>query len=704
MTAPQPTQNQIEGWRIAAFTAVVITIFLLFMVRMFNLQIVQGAGYLDEAVENYTSTINIAAPRGNITDRNGITLAENIPSYNIVITAAELPEDDVDIEDVYRKLSEIIDVPVDLNEISPETPFSPCISEHGIRQIATFGETTAPFTPIEILCDVDKMLAMMVLERAADLPGVGVDIETVRDYPTGSLTSQIIGYLGPIPATREQFFVEQGFIPNRDRIGYDGIEFIFQDELSGQNGLRTVERDVAGQVIRDLAPPREPEPGYNIQLSIDMRLQEATDAIVKQELTFWNTYLNRIQSNNAVAIAMNPQTGEILSIVSIPTYENNRFARQIPGYYYVQLAEDPLRPLFNHAVAAEHPPGSVFKIATAIGALNENIVTEDQLVQTPGTITLQEKFFTADPGNQREFVDWNRAGFGQLNFTGGIANSSNVYFYKIGGGYFDEIPDGGLGVCRLQTYARALGYGDPTGIELAADADGLLPTPRWKRITKGENWSTGDTYIASVGQGFVLSSPLQVLLSAAAVANDGKLMNPTLVRGITDGDGNPINEVYDPNGDVYWSTGPDLRWDATVEPVITEYTQYVSGSGGCQETGNSKTIRPDVFDAMQNGMRQAVLRGTLEDEFANFPIAAAGKTGTAEYCDNFAQAQNRCIPGNWPTHAWTVAYAPYENPEIAVVAFVYNGGEGASVAGPIVRKVMQAYFELKAVDSALDTP
>jgi penicillin-binding protein 2 len=193
-----------------------------------------------------------------------------------------------------------------------------------------------------------------------------------------------------------------------------------------------------------------------------------------------------------------------------------------------------------------------------------------------------------------------------------------------------------------------------------------------------------------VGQGYVLATPLQVLLSAATIANDGKLMQPTLVREVLDGEGNIIQEFE-----------PQMKWDITQDPIIQEY--YETTIRGCEPIeGQTKTVEPWVIETVQEGMRRAVTHGTLEEEFVNVSIPAAGKTGTAEYCDQYALERNLCEPGNWPTHAWTVAYAPYDDPEIAVIAFVYNGGEGASVAGPIVWQVLNAYFELKAIDVALE--
>jgi len=683
--------NTLEPWRIFIFAAVLLLAVIIYVARLFTLQILQGPTWLAQSVENRTRDINLPTQRGVIYDRNNIILARNIPSYNVVLTFADLPDDPGAVQQIFNELADLIDVPVNLNEISDTNPYVPCISEQGIAQVAQYGEESSPYQPVRIACDIDETTAMIIQERAVNWSGIDIETQPIRDYPTGSLTASIIGFLGPIPALQEQEFLAQGFEPNRDKVGYAGIELQYQDLLAGTNGRRTVEVDVAGQEMRPVGETRQPIPGLNLRLTIDTRLQQAAQAILEREINFWNIRLGTIRSTSGVIIAMNPTNGEILAMVSYPTYENNRMARLIPSYYYNQLAEDPAKPLLNHAVGDTLPAGSVFKLSTAVGALNEGVVTPEQVISTPPKITITEKYFANDRGTPRDFVDWNENGFGELDFLGGLANSSNVYFYKLGGGYRDEIPEG-LGVCRLGTYARALGYGDYPGVGLPDEEKGLIPDPQWKRITHGESWSTGDTYIASVGQGYVLATPLQVLLSATTIANDGKLMQPQLVREVLDGEGN-IVQTYQ----------PVMKWDITRDPVIQEY--YDTTLRGCEPIeGQTKTVQPWVVDKVQEGMRLAVTQGTLADQFVNLTIPAAGKTGTAEYCDQYALAKNLCIPGNWPTHAWTVAYAPYENPEIAVVAFIYNGGEGASVAGPVVRQVLGAYFELKAIDIALEAP
>ncbi len=693
--------NHLENWRILAFVFVMGLAFLVFIGKLFSLQVLQFQTWSMKAAENSTTEFNLPAMRGIIYDRNGTILARNIASYNVTITAADLPDDPGAVQSIFRQLSALIDVPVNRGELSQEDPYVPCVSDHGIAQIVEYGSSSKPYSPVEVKCDIDQKTAMIVQERSVDWPGVSIEIQPIRDYPTGALTASIIGFLGPIPANQEQEFIDKGLEPNRDKVGYAGLEYEYQDLLAGKNGTREVMRDVAGKVLDPISPPVAPVPGDNLRLTIDTRLQQAADAIVKEELSSWNAIVNDYQQmSQGVVIAMNPKTGEILAMVSYPTYENNRMARIIPAYYYEQLIKDPTNPLLNHAVGDVLPIGSVFKLSTGIGALNEGVVTPDQIIKTPGKLDVTEKYYANDPGRPREFVDWiykngqNPGGFGQLDFVHGLANSSNVYFYKLGGGYKDEVPEG-LGICRLKTYAEAIGYGPAPGVGLPDEQDGLLPDPTWKRITHGESWSTGDTYISSVGQGYVLGTPIQVLLSAATVANDGKLMQPTLIREILDGEGNVVQSFQ-----------PKLKWDITKDNVIQEYNPTTIR--GCEPIpGQKKNVQPWVIQTVKEGMRLAVTEGTLAGEnvgFQKLDIAAAGKTGTAEYCDQFAQAKNRCAPGAWPSHAWTIAFAPYDNPEIAVVAFVYNGGEGSTVAGPIVRRTLQSYFELKAIDNANQSP
>jgi penicillin-binding protein 2 len=685
--------SKIENWRVKLFYYLIAAVIGFYVLRLFNLQILQNDAYLEQAEENRITNISIQTERGIIFDRYGVILARNIASYNVIITPAQLPGDPTEyplpgaVEEIYRELSPLIDIPAKNGVLNDETvrTFTPCQTDFGITEIVIIGDTNAPYDPVRIACNVDQETAMIVREMSNDWPGVDIEIEPIREYPTGDLTSEIIGFLGPIPAAIEEEYRDLGFVPDRDKIGYAGIESSLNDILGGRNGQRVVEVDVAGQEIRDLEPPIDPIPGNNIELTIDTRLQAAAKAALIGEIQWWNRYFNETRSSNGVAIAMNPKTGEVLALVSYPTFENNRMARIIPTYYYEQLIQDPNRPLFNHAVSAEHPPGSVYKLAPAIGFMNERVLSPTDSIECPGKISILEKYSPNDPGTPRDYVCYDDLGHGKVNYLKAIALSCDIYFYKVSGGYPEEVPEG-LGIDRMAEYARALGYDQVTGIELPGEADGLVPTSAWKRITLSENWSIGDTYIAAMGQGFVLSTPLQVLVSAAIVANDGVYMQPTLVHRLSDSDGVVVQPF-----------SPEVKWDITQDPLITIFDE-----NGIP-TEEKKVVEDWVIDLTQEGMRLAVTEGTVERQFKGFEvngeeIQTAGKTGTAEYCDNVAQSKNLCQPGNWPTHSWYVGYGPYEDPEIAVIAFVYNGGEGASVAGPIVRKIMEVYFELKAID------
>lgn len=676
-------------WRYWAFYGVVGIVIVIYLIKLFSLQIINGADYVAQADENRRSIINIQTQRGIITDRNGYVLAKNVASYNVVITPAYLPTDDGAIQGVYRKLSELIDLPVSKGELNEETVsyFTPCENELGISQIVYIADSLAPYDPVRVKCNIDEKTAMIIKENSDDLPGVDIEVESVRDYPTGELTSEIIGFLGPVPALFADYYKDLGFESGRDKVGYAGIESWMQDELGGKNGQRTVEVDSAGKIIRDLVAPTAVTPGYNVELTIDTRLQAAAKAALKTELDSWNKYLGEDRMTKGAVIAINPKTGEILALVSYPTYENNRMAKLIPGDYYEQLLNDPDKPLFNKAISGEYPPGSVYKMASAIGILNEGVVTVDQKVEDPGKITIMQTYSVNDPGTPRDYVCWEETGHGLVDYLHGIAWSCDVYWYKVGGGYKDEVPVG-LGIWRMDEYASALGYGTQTGIELPGESDGLLPDPDWKRINLAENWATGDTYIATMGQGYVLATPLQVLVSIATLANDGKRMKPTLIHQITDSEGNVVQEFT-----------PTLVHDITKDKVITVYDE------NSYATDEMISVEPWVIEKAQEGMRLVTLPGgTAETIFADEEIPSAGKTGTAEFCDDLAMAKNLCSSGNWPAHAWYVGYAPYDDPEIAIVAFVYYGNEGSTVAAPIVRKVMDAYFEIKALDTAGGKP
>lgn len=672
----QNTTTGIAPERIWSFYVVIALALLGAAYQLVRLQITGFDAFAERALDNRQQRLTLPAPRGVVYDRNGVLLAQNVPAISVSITPALLPEDAGRLAELYARLSELTGVPISTppldagnatgNRIGDDSP-SP-----GIQELVFLQETNAPYRPVVIAPDLSREKALVLGAELRSLPGVQLEVRALRDYPTGALTAHVVGYMGPITEDQSAYYVNLGFDPARDRIGYAGIENRMQDVMAGRNGYKEVEVDVAGRELRTLGEGQAPVPGQSVVLTIDVRLQAAAEAALANRMKIENQ-IAQADTNplrppqpvtNGVAIAINPQTGEVLAMVSLPTYDNAMFSRFIPAAYYQEMADHPYKPLFNNAISGEYPPGSVFKVAVAAGALQEGVVTADQVIFDPGEIIITNRYFPNDPGKTRRVVCYNRAGHGDVNFIRGIAVSCDVYFYALGGGYeAGGVQDGGLGIDRLHNYATMLGFDQLTGIELPGERKGLMPTRDWKRLNIGENWSTGDTYIASIGQGYVLSTPLQVLMAYTPFINrDGYVRKPTLIREVRDGEGNV------------------LRTASVQNQSQTALTPY-------------------VIEQVSLGLRQVMIDGTGK-KLAVEGINLAGKSGTAEYCDNVAQAADRCQYGSWPAHAWMVAYAPYEKPEIAVVVFVYSGEEGSTVAGPVAQEIIDAYFALKGMSPA----
>ena len=655
----------VTPWRTGILYGLMAISIIAFSGQLLRLQVLEYEELSALAVENRQARINAPAQRGVIYDRNGIILAHNIPSYDVVITPAELPEDDLRLQEIYQRVATITGAPINTPPLDAGNASSNRMGEDGpppgITEVVFLQESIAPYESVVVAPDVDRKVALTLSEELRKLPGVGIQITPMRDYPTGSLTAHLVGYMGPITEAVKDFYTERGFDASSDKIGYSGVEAYMQDTLAGQNGFKLIEQDVAGLELRVIGQVTNPTPGRSIMLTIDTQLQAITEAALRQRMKIENQSRDGQPVTNGVAIAMNPQTGEILSMVSLPNYDNQQFARYIPVDYYTELLNHPHKPLLNQAISGEHPPGSVYKLVVASGALQEDIVTPEQFVNDPGEIEIVNRYFPNDPGKTRKVVCWKRDGHGPVDFMTGIAQSCDVYFYALGGGYEDGGVTNGLGIEKIYQYSEWLGYNQTTGIELPGELSGLIPNSDWKRINIGENWSTGDTYITSIGQGYVLSTPLQVLNSFTPfINNDGALMKPTIIRNILDGEGNIVEEF---------------------QPQIIHQIP----------------VKRSIIEKISIALRKVMVDGTGEKLQEINGVTIAGKTGTAEYCDNIAQLAGRCKFGAWPAHAWFVGYGPYENPEIAVVAFVYSGEEGATVAGPIVMEIIDAYFELKSL-------
>ena len=740
-----------QSWRLTFFQAVILAVFLIFVLRMYELQILRHSEFEEFAEENRFSQLPIASRRGAIFDRNDQRLAFNVPAFNVTIIPAELPEDEDEELAVYNRLSALVGVPPTREIAEQAGQFV-----RSIEELVIESEGIAPFRPVIVAFDVPQRVAMQILEERIYMPGVDVDTVAVREYPTGALTTHIIGYMGPIPQEEALELQAQGYNPAFDRIGYEGVERYLEARLAGQRGFVLREVDVAGEVI-NVINQVDPVPGQNVRLTIDTELQAFAQRAIIEQLNELNA--DRIVSEQGVVIAMDPRDGEVLALVSYPSYDNSRFARAIDGEYYLDLVADPLRPLVNNTIKGIYPPGSVWKVITAAAVVEENVIDPNTLLLDEGQLFLENRYAPNDPAQSQRFVCWLRTGHGRVNLVQGIAWSCDVYFYQIGGGNPNlsalTIRPGGLGIEDLFRYGTAFGIGSELGIELPFENPVRMPDRDWKRRNEGESWSTGDTYNAAFGQGYVNTTPLQLISAVASTINGGLLYQPTIIRDFLDEERRVIesfephvlrhlnlellnagdeltlllledmlmkgpsslactceenSEWYDPDrcDPIGYRNTVDINPDLDVEDLRTYRIHiplnYSFNASVCQEVRFPTAARTYVpaflssesLDLVREGMRQAVIAegGTANGAVLPF-VEVAGKTGTAEYCDNIANSLNLCVPGQWPAHAWYTGYAPYDDPEIIIIAFIYNGGEGSQVALPIVRRTMEEYYRLK---------
>ncbi|MFZ4826279.1 MAG: penicillin-binding protein 2 [Phototrophicaceae bacterium] len=741
--------NPLQPWRLYVFQGAVVAIFLIYAIQLYQYQVVRFDQFEIAADDNRLNQLPIAAPRGVIFDRYDRPLAINVPAYNITIVPANLPDDPQAELEIFNRISALTDVPP-----TAAIRIAANSTLRSIEELVADGEGVQPFVPVAVAIDVPLNVAQQILEDKIFMPGVDVSTVAVREYPTGSLTSHIIGYMGPVSQEESDVLRELGFDPRFERTGYDGLEFSLQTELDGQRGSVLREVDVVGQEIQVLERI-EPVPGENLRLTIDVDLQAATEQAIIDQLTLVNTTQGRIRTQQGVAIAMDPRTGEILALVSVPSYDNTRFSRAIDFLYYQEVASNPLRPLVNQTIRSLYPPGSVWKLLTGAAVLEEKIIAPQTTLLDEGDLVLENRYAPNDPAASQTFVCWLRTGHGAVDMIGGIAQSCDVYFYQVGGGNNSVSPQtikpGGLGIINLFRYSTAFGIGSELGIELPSELSGRMPDPDWKRRIYGENWSTGDTYNAAFGQGYVTVTPLQLLFATAAIVNNGILYQPTLVRDVLDAESGvarpfvpkvlrhlnldelqqneeltlllledmimrgptslactcePNSEFYDPaRCDPF---GYRSTVDVNVDPFINEPVtykvhipnNYTFNGSLCDENRFEPDYQPPFMSGenlsiVREGMRATVTIGTAQKANLSY-VEVAGKTGTAEYCDDIARPLGLCVPGNWPSHAWFTGYAPYDNPEIVVIAFAYNGGEGSAVALPIVVKVLESYFRLQA--------
>ncbi len=689
-TRPRPA---IEGQWAARWTAIkaapravvlflfILGVFYVFGRRLWHMQFVQGEAYSAAAEQQSTREISVPTARGIIYDRNGTQLVRNVPSFRVTVIPAYLPtgeSEEIEIasseaEDVLIRLAFLLNMPYTTGGgaggSAPELGVRDIL--HNIVQDQNGNEIpfATYYRPVIIKRNVERDIALLVSQQSLVLPGVSVEVEPVREYLHSPLMSQIMGYLLPIPEEAAEARQAEGYDPATDRIGYAGVEAVYEDHLKGAKGRQVIEEDVMGRLVRVVAELDAPVPGDNVYLTIDLELQAVVEQVLQEGMD-----APAVESPRGVAIVMNPQTSEILALVSLPTYDSNIFTQGASTRELQRLYEDVHRPMINHAIIDRLHPGSVFKVVIASAALQEGVVDAQYThVNCPGKIVVPNRYAPNDPGLATSFFCWNRSGHGSLDVVGGIAHSCNVFFYTIGGGNEEERFEG-LGINRIVDYVEQFGFGQPTGVDLPGEVGGLVPNPRWKREQLSESWNTGNTYHISIGEGFLEVTPLQMLNAVNAIANGGKLHRPHLIQRITDAESGVAN---------------------VIEPELIRTLPI--------DEAHLSTVRLGMEGAVEYGTAP---RAQIEG------IRVAGKTGTAQYCDDIARLAGEC-DGGWPEHAWFAAYAPAEEPEVSVIVFLYGGGEGSTAAAPVARDILAYYFgvdedsdetDLATTDYAETTP
>ncbi len=576
----------------------IFSVLLFLFGRVFYLDIISGGYYSVVSAENRIRKIVIKAPRGNILDKFGNVLARNSPSIDVVVLPSYLPKKPEDKKILAGKVANILN----MNE--------------GNVEIIFMSQNEKSTDPILLKENISQDQSLILAEKINELPGIALEKTAIRSYENSAIFSHIIGYDGKI--TKEELDKNPGYFMT-DYIGKTGLEKSYESELKGIYGAQQVEVDSRGEVKKNLGII-SPQAGDDLVLNIDQELQ-------KKIYDSLSTMLEKGETKTAAAVAIDPSTGGILAMVSLPTYDNNSFARGISSDEYKKLISDKDLPLLNRATSGEYPPGSTIKPAIAAAALSEGTITPSTIINGLGGVLNVGNF---------HFGDWKAHNPSDVRTA--IAESNDIFFYTVGGGYGNIE---GLGMDRMKKYENLFGFGAATGIDLPGESTGFIPSEEWKLDKLGEKWYIGDSYHCAIGQGFVLSTPLQLANYTAAIANGGTLYSPKLVNRIRKSDGT----------------------DTYIQPQIIR----------------KDFISKDIMQIVREGMRQTITAGTAQS-LKDLPVAVAGKTGTAQF-----GTQDK-------THAWFISFAPYDNPKIAMIVLVEGGGEGHSSAVPVTKDVYDWYF------------
>jgi penicillin-binding protein 2 len=630
--------------RVAVLGFVTLAVFAVLLLRLWALQVLSGTKYRAEASDNRVRTIQIEAPRGNIVDRNGNVLVDNVAGTSLEVYAADLPH--------YLKARA-----AEIKALSAVTGISVAKIDAAIKP-----HLKDPTTPVVLRRGIDQDLIDYLRERQAEFPGVDLQQSSLRDYPHKSLAAQVLGYVGPISGTELAAAEREGY-HSQDDMGQAGIEQSYDRYLKGTDGTSDLTVNSLGQPTSPIQPKKLPTPGNTLRLTIDVHLQRAAEQALREGIAAAHNDPKGKYADGGAVVAIDPKDGSILALASNPTYEPSVFVSRDPTKLAPLLggtaATAANSPGLNRALDGLYPPGSVWKPVTALAAMEEGILSPNESI----LCTPDFKYYG------QVFLNWDMYVDQPMELAQAIAESCDTYFYRVGQRFYDLNSKFGP---TLQLWASRFGFGADTGIDIGPENPGLVPTPAWRRKAFAgsqyapidRSWKPGYSVQLAIGQGDLEVTPIQMARFYAMIANGGRLVTPHVAQDV------------EQSSDTKGQPAQIFRELATQQPT---------------DSG----VHPGSLQAVQQGLYAGThsTSGTSYGVFGQFPIPIAGKTGTAEKLIS--------IPG-YPNalklnQSWWCGYGPSDNAQIVVCVVIENGGEGGSAAAPTALKVFESYFKIHNV-------
>lgn len=587
--------------RILVLSFVVGAVFLLLLMRLWHLQILNVDDYQAMSENNRLRFVPVAASRGAILDRSGVVLVSNRPSFSLAI----VPQEVTDRESLLTQLAALLGL--DRSEMAERWDKN---------------KGRAKYYPIVLASNITRDQVEIVEENRLRLPGVEIEMKPVREYSSGVLGAHLLGYIGEVSEKELDLKGFEEYNPG-DYIGKNGIERAMENELHGSDGGRQLEVDARGRVLRTISETY-PTVGNSVMLTIDAAIQKQAEKAFGEQA--------------GAAVAMDVNSGEILAFVSNPGFDPALFSGKLPASIWKGYLEDKRHPLENKALSGQYPPGSTFKMITALAGLQDNKINDSTTVNCSGSYSLGTSTFKC----------WNKKGHGITNLRKSLRESCDVFYYQLGEK---------LGVDKIAEAAKSFKLGAPMGIDLQNEKPGLIPSTEWKQKRFGKHWFRGETLSVSIGQGYVLMTPIQLASMISTVANEGTIFRPHLVKRIVDADGKLLRET---------------------KPQVLGTTSFSKES--------YRLVKQGLFAVVnESGGTGAMAR--------LYDVKVAGKTGTSQVIKMRDSKQG--TPYQFRDHALFVAFAPFDKPEIAVAVVVEHGEHGGSAAAPIAGRILRAYFDGK---------